>query len=337
MPVDDFNGAGRFDPERTSRLFNLVIGQVLLNFGEISQEDYDLVGEVQARTIVIRELMDEGGEPVAQEVMERFGKRDRESKELIGKLDLTDVAFMFKPDDILEKLDAHIAEIAELANVDDVDAKVESALKAVENAINNEGSVRSDAAAIVGLQKGLFLQGKERADIPAACLMMQHSIRFMGVVRNFEMNPTDVEMPKAVRDQNNKFFPGHNDPGKGYWADDQWVQRVHGSLRGMCEMHMSLVDRNPMPPENMMMDYYKMQVIAGMEQAAQRFETHGRQNLAQQARSLREFFAKDLLHYDATQMANANPAAIEAMEAQAGNRGKQNSPGAYLVDMAVRR
>jgi hypothetical protein len=317
-----------FDAERVGRNFNRVFGDAMRSFGVISEEQYKQAGDVQAWSIVLAELEDEYGAPVMEAVTAKYGK-------------FFDIPFQNEePAQILSGLEELTTTIiAENAGAD-IDAGSEAkkrfkkAQTSIQNAINNEGSVHKKALPIAVVHKGLFLKGKERGMVPNAFFMMQFGLRTLGVVREYEMNPEgSPHVALKVMQQNNKIMPGKTDREKGVFADDEWVQKVHGALRSTASIIMSLNGQNPMPPQRMMMEYDQHLIVAGMEKAAQMFDAADKPQLATMARALREDIAKGYLKYDDAKLANATPEAVEEAERQNGKKDQQNSPYAWMREM----
>lgn len=315
-----------FDAERVGRNFNRVFGDAMRSFNVISEEQYDQAGNVQAWTIVIAKLARLHGEAVADRAREKYGH--------VNKIPFQDLT----PDEIETDLKNFVSNLANDYG-EDPQNLFEAAKSEIQNAINNEGSVDSEAAPIAVVHKGLFLSGKERAIVPNAFFMMQFGLRALSVLRQWQLEPIDsVHKAQSVLYQHNKLNPGIKkelEEGRKYFPDDDWVLRGHYALRSICNDIIGMNGRNPMPHEKMGMEYHQNIIIASMEKAAQMFDEIEKPVLANMARQLREHLAIEYLKFDETKFANATPEAVEAIEEQYGSKEQGNSPHRWLATLTA--
>lgn len=315
-----------FDPERVGRNFNRVFGDAMRSFGVISEEQYDQAGNVQAWTIVMAKLARQHGEAVANKAREKYGHANK-----IPFQDLT-------PDEIEADLQKFVSGLAE-EHGEDPQQLFEAAKAEIRSAIDNEGSVDSEATPIAVVHKGLFLEGKERGMVPNAFFMMQFGLRALSVLRQWQLGPSEsVHKAQSVLYQHNKLNPGVKkdlEDGRKYFPDDSWVLRGHYALRTICNDIIGMNGRTPMPHEKMAMEYHQNIIIAAMEKAAQMFDEVEKPVLADMARKLRENLAIEYLGFDETKFANATPEAIEAIEEQYGAKENGNSPHRWLATLTA--
>lgn len=321
-----------FNAEQTARIFNRPFGAVLRHFQILTAEEFDRVGDFQANTIILAELMEQKGDVARNLIKEKFSHTNLNG--IPFQKDMT-------PDQIFDDLAAFTQEICYTLNVDYTE-RFQAGKNSIQDALNNEGSVRSDAAEVGVIIKGLFLKGAEKKFIPEASFLMQFGLRYLAVKRQLELDPKDVHFAKKVLDQNNKFRPGDVDEDgvyiayhgqETYFPDGPWVQHVQGVLREFAQMQINMNGSRPKPWQKMAMKDFSNTVIAGFEKAAQYYDQVDKPVLATMARKLRAEFAKDYLGYTDADLANASPKAVEAYEESLGLREKGNSPYAWLPEI----
>ncbi len=104
--------------------FKKILGRMLTDFGVITENQFNLVGEVQARTIVIATQADFGTQVQKEAVIAKFPERNRDGS-LTGDYDLNGAMFGLNPETAVEDLDAFIATLG----VENAEAKIEKALE----------------------------------------------------------------------------------------------------------------------------------------------------------------------------------------------------------------
>lgn len=206
--------------------FGDILGKMLLESGEIGQTDFDAVGEVQARTIVIARTFEQADAGQRQLILDRFGGRDWKTKEPTGKLDLNGAIFGLKIDTAVAELDDFIADLA----IDELDTKMKDAL----NEMRSGKGVHEDAAAIGAITKALLLADYDRnakQAIVDASLIMQHSTRALGRLERFHTGDYDREGALALMNTCNKL---------NYKFDPPALIDANEALLSLCAVEMEI-------------------------------------------------------------------------------------------------
>ncbi len=180
--------------------FGAILGKMLLETGEITQEEFDLLGEVQARTVLIAEAYDRGDIAQREIILGRFEGRG----DTAGKLDMDGAMFGLKIETAVQELDGFLADLA----IEELDTKLKGALEKV----SSGKGVRDDAASIGAITKALLLTDRStKSNIVNASLIMQHSVRTLERLERFQKGDYDrqaaLELMNICDKQNYKFDP----------------------------------------------------------------------------------------------------------------------------------
>lgn len=327
-----------FDAETTACIFNRPYGTVLRHFQILSNDDFDRVGDVQANTIVLGQLMAETS--TAELAKEKI-------KQKFGGVNLSNIPFQqdMSSDQIIDDLNVFTQQLCKDLGVDNYEQRFQAGKDEIQHALDNEGSVQSNAADVGAIIKGLFLQGAEKKLIPEASFIMQFGLRYLAIKRGLELDPKNVHFAKKVLEQNHRFNPGDEDldgeyseyHGRSkYFPDGPWVQHVQGVLRSFAQLQINMNGRRAKPYEEMMVKDFSNTVIAGFEKAAQYYEQVDKPVLASMARKLRKEMAIDYLGYSEVDLANASPEAVEVYEKSLGTRDAGNSPYSWLPKIVAK-
>lgn len=179
--------------------FKLVLGKMLRDFGEISSEDYDLVGKVQAQTVVIAEVFDRGSPDQKTAILERFEGKNWKTGEKTGDIDLNSAVFKLEKDRAFDDLNSFLGSL----NIEEIDTKIDSAIQAV----HAEKGVHPKAAASGAILKALCLSDYDRGQTQAiidASLIMQMSTRGLERVEKIENGEYDRQAAKDLMGLSNK-------------------------------------------------------------------------------------------------------------------------------------
>jgi hypothetical protein len=197
--------------------FTHTLGRMLVANGVITQGDYDLAGEAQARTAVIASLYDERHDlkPV---ILGAFPNRDKKS------IDMNGAAFRYSKETIVPELDKFLRG---LTDVNDLDVRLQSAKAAVDA----ERGVHANAAAAAVLHKALFLKKDEQKPVVDASLMMQMATRGLTRVQAIELGQPDREAAMTLINLHNKL---------NYKFDSDEVAELNEALLAICTVEQGI-------------------------------------------------------------------------------------------------
>lgn len=190
--------------------FTLTLGRMLVANNVITQDDYDLAGEAQARTVVIANVF-ETRPDLQPAIISAYPNKDKSS------MDLNNVAFMYAKDTIVGELDGFLQGLA----LPDLDARLQTAKAQVAL----EKGVHERAAAAAVLHKGLFLNRDERQPMVEASLMMQMATRGLTRVQAIELGQFDRNAAMAMMNLHNKV---------NYKFDSEALSGLNEALLEVC-------------------------------------------------------------------------------------------------------
>jgi hypothetical protein len=276
--IDKFNHYA--EPSLPQATFQNVLGRMLLGFNEINQEQFDLVGEVQARTVVIAQAFDDKPD-LQSKIIEKFPDR-RDQK----RFDLNGVMFKYaSPQDVIAELDQFIGDLA----IDDIEERKAQALSAVKA----EKGVHPNAAAMNVLIKAFLLTKDEGKVVSNAALTMQMATRALARLEAFQRGEFDRESAHALQKTVNKL---------NYTWDPKPLVKANEILDQVCSaekrIHTTFLE-NPDTDIQYVRRKYEMQIEDDMldllkviPQAAAMFREAGRENLAKKAEEVFLFYNK---------------------------------------------
>lgn len=216
MTAHIFNSASSTQTLQTQGAFAKPLGRMLVDLGQITEDQFNLVGEAQARTDVIARLFDEDHSlhPV---ILKSFGNKDG------TQLDLNGIAFKYSTDTIVPELDGFLRGL----NVPNLDAR----LQAAKAAVDAQQGVHPKATAAAVLHKGLFLSRDERQPVVDASLIMQMSTRALARYQAISEGKYDQEAA-------NNLFQLHNKIN--FKFDSPALQKANRALLTICVSEMNL-------------------------------------------------------------------------------------------------
>ncbi len=277
--------------------FGLVLGKMLREFDEISADDYDLVGQVQARTVVLAEIAQSGTPEQREAVISQYGGQDWKTKEPTGKLDLNSAMFSLKKTSAVAELDTFLKDL----NIEDLDPLMDSAVETV----HQEKGVHPDAAASAVILKSLVLDDYNRDEKQAivdASLIMQMATRAMDRLSAFENGEYDREKGLALMNTSNKL---------NYKFDPPALIQTNEALLFICNVEMSVGSalnnaETPDMEDQIMRTQRQMyetalrvhteSILNAMPEAAKLYRSVGKEDLAQRAEEVQEHFENHYAH-----------------------------------------
>jgi len=271
--------------------FKAVLNEMLVENGELSRDQFDVIGEVQARTAVLAALY-ENGTPEQQEfILNNFAGRNRDGS-MSAEPDLNGAMFGLNPESAVTNLDEAINALG-LDNKDDLIAQ---ALQGV----HAQKGVHPKAASAVVITKALYFADYERADkqkIFDAALVMQLSMRSLERVESFLAGDYDRESALALLQTSNKL---------NYRFDDKAAIDANEALLALCTSEMqasSMLERNDDPANiPVIMDEIRAmhgyaakrnvgRLVEAMGSAVQLFDDAGKVELGAKAREVHSYYA----------------------------------------------
>lgn len=277
--------------------FGLVLGKMLREFDEISADDYNRVGQVQARTVVLAEIAQSGTPEQREAVISEYGGRDWKTKEPTGKLDLNSAMFSLKKETAIEKLDNFLQGL----DIDNIDPLMDKAIESV----HREKGVHPDAAASAVILKSLVLDDynrDEKQSIVDASLIMQMATRAMDRLSAFENGEYDREKGLALMNTSNKL---------NYKFDPPALIQTNEALLFICNVEMSVGSAlnnadTPDMEDQIMRTQRQMyetalrvhteSILNAMPEAAKLYRGVGKEDLAQRAEEVQEHFENHYAH-----------------------------------------
>ncbi|MCF8496532.1 MAG: hypothetical protein K9G62_07695 [Alphaproteobacteria bacterium] len=281
MPVQTFTTVASLPEPPPREVFARVLGRMLLGFEEITKEQFDLVGEAQARTVVIAEAY--ANYPDRRPaILQKFPKRGVE-----GEFDLNEVAFKYTPETIVPELDSFIRDLSI--------PEVKERMNVAKAAVDAEKGVRPDAAASALLLKKLLLKKDEEQAVVNASLIMQHAVRSFDRLEVFARGEYDRQAALDLSNTSNKL---------NYKFDPPALQDANEGLLTVCTIERDIAKdllRKPETDEETLRTLYeplaqkaKKEILEAVPTAIQLYRSAGRDGLADKAEAVYQDLLKAL-------------------------------------------
>jgi hypothetical protein len=275
--------------------FKQVLNEMLVETGELTREQFDRIGEVQARTAVLATLFEHGTDDQKATILSKFEGRNRDGS-MTGEPDLNGSMFGLTHDNAVQELDEAINALG-LENKDELIAQSLQGVHA-------QKGVHPNAASAVVITKALYFADYDRADKQAifdAALIMQLSMRSLDRVESFLAGDYNRQAALELLQTSNKL---------NYKFDNPAAIDVNEALLALCTSEMqasTMLERND-DPENIpvIIDEIRgmhgyaakrnvARIIDSMESAVALFQDSGKYDLADKAT---EVFAYYNQRYD---------------------------------------
>ena len=268
--------------------FKMVLGKMLREFGEISSDDYNLVGQVQAKTVVIVEASQTGTPDQKTMIIDRFGGSDWKTKEPTGKLDLNGAMFKLKKETALDELNGVLSALG----IEEIDSKMDAAIQAV----HAEKGVHPDAAASAVILKALCLSEYDRdakQAIVDGSLIMQMSLRGLERIEGFENGNYDRQAALSLQNLSNKL---------DYERDPLPLVNTNEALLQICSTEMRIHTKLETNPELDLLTLQKLYepiirddiqtLVESMPAAVEMYKKAGKDALAEKAQKAYDFYSE---------------------------------------------
>jgi len=261
--------------------FKHVLGRMLVESDVISEDQFELVGQVQARTILIATQADFGSKAQKEAVVAKFPNRFKE-----GEYDLNGAMFGLKPDTALQELDGFI----ETLGLENTEEKIAEALEG-----NRRGEgVYNKAAHAKPIINGLFFADYNKAHrqkIADGALIMQHTMRALERTENFLAGSYSRQAALDLLKTSSNIV---------YKFDPKPLREANESLLRLCTIEMdtesSLQDGmhiDDIRAENeIAVKRHITRLIDAMPHAAEMFEEAGQHDLAADAKEVHAYYSQ---------------------------------------------
>lgn len=281
--------------------FKLTLGKMLRAFDEMSENEYNLVGQVQVETLLIAQAYQDGTKSEREKIINRFGGHGDKA----GKLDLDASMFnpVFNKDTVVSELNNFLQSL----DIEKIDEKRSNAVEAV----HSEKGVSNDAAAAGAIVKAFCLEGdrKTKDAIIHASLIMQMGLRSLERIDAMTEGEYDREAAQALQKLSSQL---------NYRFDHRALVKSNEMLDTICSIEknvssdilFALEDNQSKPYEQRLSDHevkktvireaqvfhesavrqFGIRLIDNMKTAADLYNQAGKAELAKRAQDAHYFY-----------------------------------------------
>ena len=264
--------------------FTKILGGMLVDFDVITPKQFDLVGEIQARTVVLAGLSEYGTPEQQEAILARYEGRNRDGS-MTGEVDFNGAMFGMHEDTAVAELD----ELIQSLGLADADSMIAKALEG-----NKAGKgVTPKAAHAKPIINGLFFADYEKAEkqnLSDGALTMQHTMRAMQRVEMFLAGAYNRQSALELAQTSSNIV---------YKFDPAPLRQANEALLYLCSVEMAAdsalqdgVHIDEIREESEYAVYKRIgTLINAMQAGNQMFKDGGRDDLGVKASEVHEYFA----------------------------------------------